>query len=257
MTNFCQPRDIELRFCWGASPLELESVELSPIRNVRQTDLSVQRRGRIGFSWPATPIPPSKLVFDKVFAISALIIVLPVMVGIAAVLWITNGRPILFRHTRIGKDGKAFQCLKFRTMVTDAEARLQALLRDDPVARQQWHEHRKLAHDPRISRIGRFLRRSSLDELPQFWNVLRGDMSIVGPRPISAGEIEKYAGHFKTYSAVRPGITGLWQTSGRSNASYPERVRMDVEYVENWSFLRDVSLAWRTLAVVLGAKGAV
>lgn len=201
-------------------------------------------------------LPVSKIVFDKVFAAAALVLSLPVLVVIACAIALTFRGPVLFRHTRIGLNGKPFFCLKFRTMVPDADARLQDLLNADQAARQEWEQEHKLRHDPRVTPLGRFLRRSSLDELPQFWNVLRGDMSIVGPRPITRDEAPKYAEQFAVYSSVRPGITGVWQVSGRSDTGFPERVSMDVEYVQNWSLWRDVVLAWRTLSVIVSAVGA-
>jgi len=203
-----------------------------------------------------TPVPLRKLVFDKVFALCALTMIIPLMVLIVIGLWLTSRDPIFFRHTRLGKDGRPFECLKFRTMHPHSDALLQDILASDPIAREEWNIHHKLSNDPRVSRFGRFLRQSSLDELPQFWNVLRGDMSIVGPRPISADEATEYADSFGIYASVRPGITGVWQTSGRSAASFSERVKMDVEYVQNWSLRRDLDLTWRTLGVIFAADGA-
>ena len=211
---------------------------------------------RSGDKMEFRPLPFRKLLFDKVFALCALALILPLLLAIICILWATSGRPIFFSHTRLGKDGKPFNCLKFRTMIPDSEARLEYVLANDPVAREEWNTHHKLSRDPRVSPFGRFLRQSSLDELPQFWNVLRGDMSVVGPRPISVSEVADYAGDFPTYAAVRPGITGVWQTSGRSNASFSERVKMDVEYIRNWNLRRDIKLTWRTLSVIVSTDGA-
>jgi exopolysaccharide production protein ExoY len=202
------------------------------------------------------PVPLRKLIFDKLFAICALVMVFPLLVTITLILWVTSGHPIFFSHARLGKDGKPFNCLKFRTMEPDSDDQLKQVLENDPIAREEWNTHHKLARDPRVSRFGRFLRQSSLDELPQFWNVLRGEMSIVGPRPITHWEAEEYAGHFRTYALVRPGITGVWQTSGRSKASFADRVEMDVEYIRNWSLSRDIAISWRTLSVIFKADGA-
>lgn len=201
-------------------------------------------------------VPLRKLAFDKLFSSLALLATLPLMIIIAIILFATNGGPIFFSHSRMGKDGKAFNCLKFRTMAADSQTQLQNILTFDPIAREEWRTHHKFTRDPRVTAFGRFLRRTSLDELPQFWNVLRGDMSIVGPRPISADETRAYGEHFVTYITVRPGITGVWQTSGRSNTSFSQRVVMDVDYIKNWSLRRDINLTWQTLGVIVVADGA-
>ncbi len=162
----------------------------------------------------------------------------------------------MFRHKRIGLDGRQFDCLKFRTMVVDADRVLHDLLRSDALAAAEWSVSRKLTDDPRITRLGNIMRRSSLDELPQLWNVIVGDMSIVGPRPIVAAEIQRYNSDFVYYTAVRPGITGLWQTSGRSDCSYAERVALDRDYVSNWSLKRDLAIIVRTVPAVLWQEGS-
>ncbi|MCR9125582.1 MAG: sugar transferase [Rhodobacteraceae bacterium] len=195
-------------------------------------------------------------MFDKVFSAFALVSLLPFLCVIAAAIRLTTKGPVLYRHMRVGKDGRLFPCLKFRTMVVDADRRLEAVISVDPIARQEWDERRKLDRDPRINAIGHFLRRSSLDELPQFWNVLIGDMSVVGPRPITVDEAYLYSKHLAVYTAVRPGITGMWQISGRSNTSYAERIRMDVAYIGNWSLLLDLKITLRTVRAVLSADGA-
>lgn len=250
------------QFLLGANDLQVFKLTsfqtVQPAEDQHDNSMTATQRffGKAGYEMEYRPVPLSKLIFDKVFSLCALALIMPLMVAIAAILWVTNGRPIFYSHTRLGKDGKPFNCLKFRTMAQDSDAQLQHLLAYDPIAREEWNTHHKLTRDPRVSRFGRFLRQSSLDEFPQFWNVLRGDMSIVGPRPISLAEAADYAEHFPTYSAVRPGITGVWQTSGRSNASFAERVKMDVEYVRNWSLRRDIRLTWRTISVILNAEGA-
>jgi exopolysaccharide production protein ExoY len=147
----------------------------------------------------------------------------------------TSPGPALFRHRRVGFNGKYFDCLKFRTMVTDAPERLRQLLESDPVAAAEWAANRKLRYDPRVTAIGAILRRSSLDELPQLFNVLKGDMSIVGPRPVTAEELVRYSGAVDAYLACRPGITGLWQVSGRSTTTYSKRVACDAFYAREWS----------------------
>ena len=197
-----------------------------------------------------------KPLFDKVFALAALLFLAPLLVIIAITLKLREGGPMLFAHERVGRDGARFRCLKFRTMVPDAEARLAHILATDAAARAEWETTRKLADDPRVSCLGRFLRRTSLDELPQFVNVLRGDMSIVGPRPVVAEELPRYGDHVSAYLSVKPGITGLWQVSGRSDTTFDERVALDAHYVRNRSFGLDLQIIWRTALVLLSQKGA-
>jgi undecaprenyl-phosphate galactose phosphotransferase len=197
-----------------------------------------------------------KRIFDLVLASLGILVSLPVW--LAAALWIRTDSqgPVFFAQERIGQYGRIFPCYKFRTMFVHADEKLQSLLERDPDAQKEWESSFKLKEDPRITKAGRFLRRTSLDELPQLWNVIRGDMSLVGPRPIVHEEIEKYGPYFKEYDQVRPGITGLWQVSGRSNVDYGERVRMDSWYVHNWSVWIDMMLLWRTIKAVMEQKGA-
>ncbi len=169
---------------------------------------------------------------DILIAAAALVLFLPLFLLVATAL-AAQGGPIFFAHQRIGRSGRRFYCFKFRSMVVDAEERLARLLRDDPEARREWLANHKLRNDPRITAFGRFLRRSSLDELPQLINVLRGEMSIVGPRPIVEAEIVRYGHRFARYCAVKPGITGIWQVSGRSEVEYRTRVAMDCIYARN------------------------
>lgn len=198
----------------------------------------------------------SKRAFDIVFSILALLFFAPVLLGIAALLKLREGGSVFFAHERVGRGGRRFRCLKFRTMVPDAEERLAAILKSDPVARAEWEASRKLTNDPRISCLGNFLRRTSLDELPQFINVLRGDMSVVGPRPIVAEEMVLYREHIVDYLAVRPGVTGLWQVSGRSDTTFDERVALDSRYVRSLSLVQDLRIVVRTVGVLLNQKGA-
>ncbi len=164
--------------------------------------------------------------------------------------------PIFFAHDRIGQDRKKFRCWKFRTMVPDAGILLEKLLLTDPVAKAQWETEFKLKNDPRITKVGHFLRRSSLDELPQLWNVLIGDMSLVGPRPIISEELKMYESKLDYYLAARPGITGLWQVSGRNDLSYSARTDLDAWYVKNWNIWYDIAILFKTVHVVFGKKGA-
>jgi len=180
---------------------------------------------------------------------------LPMLV--IALLVRMEGGPAFYAHPRVGRGGRVFGCLKFRSMVTDSEARLAALLASDEAARAEWAEHRKLRRDPRVTRIGRFLRASSLDELPQLINVLKGEMSLVGPRPVQAAELAQYYGAAaEHYMLVRPGITGPWQVSGRSETSYDRRVALDVAYATQPSLIEDIRILLRTPLAVLARRGA-
>lgn len=166
-----------------------------------------------------------------------------------------DGGPALYGHLRVGQSGKSFRCWKIRTMVPDADARLALLLATDAAAAAEWARDRKLARDPRVTRIGRFLRRTSLDELPQLWNVLIGEMSLVGPRPVTEAELDRYGTGRWAYLAHLPGITGLWQVSGRNGVSYDDRVALDVAYASRLGFLTDLSILLRTGGAVLRRTG--
>ncbi|MEB3417447.1 sugar transferase [Salipiger manganoxidans] len=195
-----------------------------------------------------------KRALDLTLAIAMLPLLLPVI----TVLWLLtrrDGGPGFFGHRRVGRNGKSFRCWKIRTMVVDAEAKLQQHLADNPEAAAEWARDHKLTNDPRITRIGNFLRRTSLDELPQIWNVLKGEMSFVGPRPVTRVEMKKYGFYRTAYLSMRPGITGLWQVSGRNDVSYDERVRMDVQYLSDASLANDLKLILGTGMAVLGSTG--
>ncbi|MEY3730622.1 MAG: hypothetical protein RLZZ57_1378, partial [Pseudomonadota bacterium] len=207
-------------------------------------------RDRISF------FPIAKRALDIVGAGLGLVVLAPFFL-IVAMMVRADGGPAFFAHQRVGRGGKLFGCLKFRSMVIDSQARLEALLANDPAARAEWDATRKLKNDPRITRVGRFLRSTSLDELPQLINVLRGEMSLVGPRPVQEAEIDRYYGASAAhYMAVRPGITGLWQVSGRSETSYESRVALDVAYVSRPSLLADIAILLRTPVAVLSRRGA-
>ena len=200
--------------------------------------------------------PIAKRALDIIGAGVGLVLLAPFFL-IVALMVRADGGPAFFAHQRVGRGGKLFGCLKFRSMVIDSQARLEALLANDPAARAEWEATRKLKNDPRITRIGRFLRSTSLDELPQLINVLLGEMSLVGPRPVQEAEIDRYYGASAAhYMAVRPGITGLWQVSGRSETSYESRVALDVSYVSRPSLLADISILLRTPVAVLSRRGA-
>ncbi|WP_235524907.1 sugar transferase [Caulobacter sp. Root1455] len=193
---------------------------------------------------------------DIAVALLALIFIIPLLATIAVAIKLADGGPVLFSHRRIGRDGQPFGCLKFRSMVVNAEERLARLLAVDELARQEWLKDHKLRDDPRVTPLGSFLRRSSLDELPQLFNVLRGEMSIVGPRPIVQAEVARYGRRFASYCAVRPGITGLWQVSGRNDVSYRRRVACDVVYARRKSLGRDVFIIVWTVPAVLKGQGS-
>lgn len=197
-----------------------------------------------------------KVVFDYTLTIIGTIAISPILLAVAIWIYKDSPGPVIFKHTRIGKDGKPFPCYKFRSMCVDAKEKLEELLANDPVARAEWERDFKLKNDPRITKSGAFLRKTSLDELPQIFNVLRGEMSLVGPRPIIQEELERYGEHAADYLMVKPGITGMWQVSGRSDIDYAERVSLDSWYVRNWSVWIDVMLLWRTFDVVIRRKGA-
>ena len=197
-----------------------------------------------------------KMVFDYMLTIVGTIAISPILLFIAVWIYKDSPGPVIFKHIRIGKDGKPFPCYKFRSMCVDAKEKLAELLVNDPAAREEWERDFKLKDDPRITRSGAFLRKTSLDELPQIFNVLRGEMSLVGPRPIIKEELERYGEFVGDYLMVKPGITGMWQVSGRSDTTYEERVQMDTWYVRNWSVWLDVMLLWRTLKAVAKGKGA-
>jgi exopolysaccharide production protein ExoY len=195
-------------------------------------------------------------ILNVAVALLALVFCLPIMLGVGLAIFLQDGGPVLFAHRRIGRDGRSFRCLKFRSMAIDAEARLAELLASDPQARAEWEADHKLRRDPRVTRLGAFLRRSSLDELPQLFNVLRGEMSLVGPRPIVEAEVAKYGRRFRQYCAVKPGITGLWQVSGRNDTSYRTRVALDCVYAARRSAWLDFKVLACTIPAVLSRRGS-
>jgi len=189
-------------------------------------------------------------------ALGLLVFLAPVMLIIALAVKLGDGGPALFAHKRIGLGGRSFYCLKFRSMAVDSEARLQKLLAESAEARAEWARDQKLKSDPRITFVGELLRKSSLDELPQLINVLRGEMSLVGPRPIVTAEIERYGRYFRDYCSVRPGITGLWQVSGRNDVRYSRRVAMDTVYSRTRTLAMDARILVMTVPAVLLRRGS-
>jgi Undecaprenyl-phosphate galactose phosphotransferase WbaP len=203
------------------------------------------------------PLPRvTKRCLDLVAATLGGIVLLPLFFYLAVAVKMSSRGPILYGHERIGRNGRRFNAWKFRTMFQNANAVLEHYLEEHPELRSEWEADHKLRFDPRVTRIGRFLRKTSLDELPQLWNVICGEMSLVGPRPIVTAEIAKYGQYYGLYTMVKPGITGLWQVSGRNNTTYDERVQLDAYYVRNWSPWMDLYLLLRTIRIVLFAKGA-
>ena len=212
---------------------------------------------RVRRAEPTSPIGSGpKRIVDVILAISGIIILAPLLLICFVATICTSSGPALFRHRRVGFNGKHFNCLKFRTMVVDAPERLRKLIENDPAAAAEWTATRKLRHDPRVTAIGAILRKSSLDELPQLFNVLKGDMSIVGPRPVTDEELERYAGSVGAYLACRPGITGLWQVSGRSTTTYEERVALDTQYAHTWSMALDAKIMIVTIPALLVVDAA-
>jgi len=197
-----------------------------------------------------------KRVIDIVVIVALAPILLPLLAIIAAAVRLSSPGPIFFSHRRIQRHGSFFSMWKFRTMCVNSAEVLEAYLASDPAARVEWRRCHKLKRDPRVTPVGEFLRRTSLDELPQVWNVLTGTMSLVGPRPIVAAEVEKYGEFFSDYCLVKPGITGLWQVSGRSSCTYDQRVQLDREYAHTWSLRRDFTILVRTLSAVFNQDGA-
>jgi lipopolysaccharide/colanic/teichoic acid biosynthesis glycosyltransferase len=196
-----------------------------------------------------------KRVLDLVLGLLLLPFVLLLLAPVCLLVTLDGGKPV-YRHLRLGRGGRTFYCYKVRTMVPDADAQLRTLLDSNHLAREEWSERFKLKKDPRVTRLGQFLRKTSLDELPQLWNVLRGDMSFVGPRPIIPDELERYGDRAIAYLACAPGISGLWQVSGRNDASYEQRVLLDERYAREWTFVLDAQILLRTLPVVLGTRGS-
>ncbi|MDK2122977.1 sugar transferase [Parachitinimonas caeni] len=197
----------------------------------------------------------AKRLLDIIGAGILLILLLPVFMVVSLIIR-SHGGTAIFGHKRVGRAGQPFVCYKFRTMIPNADQRLKELLAHDPAAREEWERDFKLKDDPRITPIGAILRQTSLDELPQLWNVLIGDMSLVGPRPIVEAEMPRYGADIDLYLSVRPGLTGLWQVSGRNNMSYTERVALDSYYVNNWSLFGDIKIIFKTALVVVRGDGA-
>jgi exopolysaccharide production protein ExoY len=191
-----------------------------------------------------------KRAFDVCAALLLLVILLPVLLAIAIAVMTTSHGGVIYSQDRVGRNGRMFKFYKFRSMAVDSDALLNAFLDSSPELRSQWDVFQKLPSDPRVTAVGAVIRRTSLDELPQLWNVLLGDMSLVGPRPCMPDQVRLYGAAFHDYCNVRPGITGLWQVSGRNRLSYADRVRLDADYVRTWSLTLDLLILCKTAAVV-------
>jgi exopolysaccharide production protein ExoY len=197
-----------------------------------------------------------KRTLDILIALGAFLFSLPITIPVAAALILFDRGPLFYGHERIGQGGRRFRCLKFRSMRVDGDRILAEHLRASPAAAREWAETRKLVDDPRVTRLGQMLRKTSIDELPQLINVLRGEMSIVGPRPVVEEELDRYGPWVDYYLRARPGLTGAWQVSGRSDTNYRRRVELDCRYVEGWSIWRDLKIIILTVPVVLGRRGS-
>ena len=213
------------------------------------------------FSPNTAPYPvrhiPLKRLFDLAFSMTVMVLGAPIFFLIALIVKLTSDGPAFFAHERIGRGGNRFPCYKFRTMHPDAEERLQHLLETNPSLRHEWETTYKLKNDPRVTWIGKFLRKTSLDELPQFWNVLRGDLSVVGPRPVTENELHQEIGpHAARFLTIRPGLTGPWQVSGRNDTSYHDRIRFDIHYIRHRSFTWDLYLILLTIPAMISTRGA-
>jgi exopolysaccharide production protein ExoY len=212
------------------------------------------------FSSFATGAPPvggiSKRSFDILVALGAFILISPIFLMIMALVKFSDGGSVFYGHRRIGYNGTTFRCLKFRTMAENGDAILQQYLKDNPAAYEEWRNARKLQHDPRVTVVGTVLRKLSLDELPQLFNILLGEKSLVGPRPVVEDELELYEASAIYYLQTRPGLTGLWQVSGRNDVSYAARVAFDTHYVCNWSLVSDLMIVARTIPAVCLSRGS-
>ena len=206
---------------------------------------------------PAAPVGGrAKRALDIGLVLLGLLLLWPLILGLVVLLKVMDPGPVLYGHRRVGFGGREFRCWKFRTMVVDGDAVLERHLRENPADAALWKEQRKLVNDPRVTPLGAVLRKLSLDELPQLLNVLKGEMSLVGPRPIVQAELDHYGISARHYLATRPGLTGQWQISGRSDTTYAERVRLDRFYVTNWSLWRDLRIIFLTIPAVALSRGA-
>lgn len=197
-----------------------------------------------------------KRIFDLILVLVAGPLLIPLFIALGLAIRLTSPGPVFFAHERVGFHGRTFRCFKFRTMVQNADEVLARHLEQNAAARREWAATQKLQNDPRVTQLGRLLRALSLDELPQLFNVIKGEMSLVGPRPVVRAELERYRGAIIYYVSARPGLTGLWQVSGRNDVSYNHRVRLDRTYVAGWTLMADIWILARTIPAVLAARGS-
>jgi exopolysaccharide production protein ExoY len=233
---------------------QTESTEWAPPQTAVDMSLAVTRD-----DWARVDRPVggrAKRASDLAFAFTCIVLLLPLIATIALLIWLQDRGPVFYSQKRLGYRGRMFSCYKFRSMVPNANQVLSDLLERDAAARLEWEQTRKLKRDPRCTTLGRILRKTSLDELPQLINILRGDMSLIGPRPIVQAERSYYGRIIHLYEAARPGLTGLWQVSGRNDTSYTERVELDGRYVSNWSWRLDASIFIRTFAILMSGRGS-
>ena len=203
------------------------------------------------------PIPRlTKSILEFILACVSVVILIPVFLVLALVVKLSSKGPVLYRADRLGKNGRPIHVWKFRTMYTDADDQLEQILANDPKLAAEWRANFKLEHDPRITPVGRILRKTSLDELPQFFNVITGELAMIGPRPIVKAEIDYYGDNYEVFSRVKPGITGLWQVSGRNDTSYGKRILLDMWYIRNWSVWLDIHIFFATIVEVVKCRGA-
>ena len=228
--------------------LEAETTQVLLGRRVKTVRRMVMAGG--------TALDAAYTAFNQVLALVLITVISPLLAYIAIRIWREDGAPFTFGHYRVGLGGRQFKCLKFRTMVRNSAEVLDTLLRTDAAARAEWDRDQKLRNDPRVTPIGELLRKTSLDELPQLFNILRGEMHFVGPRPVTLEELKRYGVRKRHYMSVKPGLTGLWQVSGRNNTTYQERVEFDSDYVERRSPWFDSWILLRTVKVVITRDGA-
>lgn len=197
-----------------------------------------------------------KRFIDLLILFLSSFIVVPLVLLVSIIIKLTSKGPVFYGHVRVGQNGKSFKCWKFRSMIVDADKQLEKILKENPAMREEWEKDRKFTNDPRVTPIGKFLRRTSIDEIPQLFNILIGEMSFVGPRPVTAPELVKYGKMADYVLSVKPGLSGMWQISGRSDTIYEERITLDTYYIQNWSVWLDIWIIIRTIWVVLKGKGA-
>jgi len=230
--------------------LDSDALDAAKVAAARAPAEVVSRRhpSKLGLAVKRGADIAAALMFFTVF--------LPLYVAVAiGVRWSSHG-PALYSQNRVGRHGRIFRFYKFRSMVVDSDEVLSTFLDSDSGAKSEWEQYQKLRDDPRITRFGRFIRKTSLDELPQFWNVLKGEMSLVGPRPCMPNQERLYGRHWATYCALKPGLTGLWQVSGRNKLTYAQRVRLDARYANEWSLWLDAKILLKTVKVVLTSHGS-